>query len=440
MLEQFIRHIRKKNLLDTEKRYLLAISGGLDSMCLARLLKLAGFSFTMAHCNFGLRGEESNGDEAFIRELASRWAVPVFVKNMDTKGYAAKEGISTQMAARELRYQWFEEILKEHQMEGILVAHHADDQLETILLNLLRGTGIEGIYGMAEVRGSIIRPLLPFRRSQLEHFAAQENLDWREDSSNALSDYKRNFLRNEVVPLLKQFDPMAVENLHQSFFRLKDAGKAFFHLYDQWLSGHLVSDGDFQCFPLKALENVPGQRSLLFYWLREFGFNASQMDDLLVSISLGEAGKRFESEEYLVNLDRDYIYMGKKNPDIEPYQIENSDIEFQVGEKSFDLLVMEPKEGMDRDPKNAMVDRDKLIFPLLVRKWQEGDKFRPLGMRKFKKVSDFLIDLKVPVIQKRNVGVLCTADGEIIWVMGYRVDDRFKITSTTSTVLYIKQK
>ncbi|MDN3669727.1 tRNA lysidine(34) synthetase TilS [Echinicola jeungdonensis] len=440
MLEQFIRHIREKNLLDTEKRYLLAISGGLDSVCLAKLLKLGGIPFAMAHCNFGLRGEESNEDEAFVRSLASEWGVEVFVNKMETKAFAAEKGISTQMAARDLRYQWFGELAKEHHMDGILVAHHADDQLETILLNLLRGTGIDGIFGMAEVRGNIIRPLLTFDRAQLEGFAAKEKLAWREDSSNAKSDYKRNFLRNEVLPLIKKFDPMALENLSQSFTRLKDGGKAFFYLYEQWLNEHLVREGDFQCLPAKVLENVPGQKSLLFYWLREFGFNASQMDDLLTSISLGESGKSFFSEGYLVNLDREYIYLGEKSKETLPTQIDKTDFGFEVGDNYYDLMVLREMDELDNNPHNAMLDRDKLKFPLLLRKWEEGDKFRPLGMRKFKKISDFLIDLKVPLIQKRKVRVLCTANGEIAWVMGYRVDDRFKLTSATNTVLYIKQK
>lgn len=216
MLDQFINHIRTKNILDTSKAYLLAISGGIDSVALAWLLKKAGVVFRIAHCNFGLRGKESDGDEAFVKALAENLGVAISVERFDTKGYAASHGVSTQMAARDLRYEWFESLRKQHGLHGIIVAHHADDQLETILLNLMRGTGVEGIYGMSEIREHVIRPLLPFTRGELEGFMKREQLDWREDSSNSQSDYKRNFLRNEVLPLLKTYDDRVEEKDRKS--------------------------------------------------------------------------------------------------------------------------------------------------------------------------------------------------------------------------------
>ena len=440
MLGQFISHIRGKNLLDTQKVYLLAISGGVDSVCLAHLLKKAGVSFIMAHCNFGLRGKESDGDELFVKALADKLGAEVLVKHFDTKGYAASLGISTQMAARDLRYAWFEQELKEKGYAGIIVAHHLDDQLETILLNLLRGTGIEGIYGMAEVRDHVIRPLLPFGREELLEYAAKEKFDWREDSSNKESDYKRNFLRNEVMPLLRTFDNQVDVKLHQSFDRLKDTGKAFFYLYEEWKQEHISKDGDIYYLDKEEVCHLPGRKSFLYYWLRDFGFNPVQIEDMLEVMESGEAGRRFESNEYMVNIDRSYVYLGKGERVFTEVELSKTDFELDCGDGVYDVLILKEGDELDRSPQNAMLDRGMLKFPLRLRYWREGDKFRPLGMKKFKKISDFLIDLKVPLIAKKEVKVLCDADGEVVWVQGYRIDDRFKVSPATREIMYLKQK
>ncbi|WP_230981436.1 tRNA lysidine(34) synthetase TilS [Echinicola salinicaeni] len=440
MLDQFIQHIRGKNLLDTSKRYLLAISGGIDSVCLAVLLKKAQINYTMLHCNFGLRGNESNGDEHFVQELAKSLKVPLYVKYFDTKAYAASQGVSTQMAARELRYHWFEEIRREEGFTGIIVGHHADDQLETILLNLQRGTGIEGVYGMSDIRDHIIRPLLPFGRKDLEEYAAKKGIAWREDSSNKESDYKRNFLRNEVLPLMKSQDPLVEDKLHQSFDRLKDTGRAFFYLYDAWLNKNVKEENQVLFMKKSVLDNVPGKKSLLYYWLRNYGFNSDQVADMLVVIEAGEVGRRFTGKSYMVNIDREYIYLGDLESRNNDLSIEKNDLVINLGKKFYDILVLEEGYSLDKNPKNAMLDRGKLDFPLQIRNWKEGDRFRPLGMKKFKKISDFLIDLKVPVIAKRETNVLCDANGEIVWVMGYRVDDRYKVSPATKEVMYLKLK
>ncbi|GGF18764.1 tRNA lysidine(34) synthetase TilS [Echinicola rosea] len=440
MLDQFINHIRTKNILDTSKPYLLATSGGVDSVALAWLLKKAGVGLRIAHCNFGLRGTESDGDEVFVRELAEKLGVPISVRRFDTKRYASAHGISTQMAARDLRYTWFDSLRKEYALCGIIVAHHADDQLETILLNLMRGTGIEGVYGMAEIREHVIRPLLPFTRRQLEVFMAEEQLSWREDSSNSQSDYKRNFLRNEVLPLMKSHDDHVEEKLHMSFERIKDTGKAFFYLYGAWKKQAVKQEGKVFFLEKASLENVPGKSSLLYYWLRDYGFNAAQVDDMLAVLWSAEVGQRFESTDFMVNIDRDHLLLGRKQAPFVAFELAKTDLELSFEDKVYDVLVMGGDVPVDVKKINAMLDRNSLEFPLKLRKWKEGDRFRPLGMKKFKKISDFLIDLKVPVIVKNNVKVLCDANGEVVWVVGYRVDDRFKITSTTKEVLYFKLK
>ena len=439
MLEGFIRHIREKNILDFKGHYLLAISGGLDSTVLAHLLYRSGISFSMAHCNFGLRGEESDRDELFVRELAGRLETTVFVKRFDTKSYGTAKGISTQMAARELRYEWFYQLLEEQNLSGIVVAHHADDQLETVMLNLLRGTGIEGIYGMSESREKILRPLLPFNRAIISAFAAAEGMDWREDSSNAAIDYKRNFIRHQVMPRIAEFDPSATSLLQNSFDRIKDCGKAFFYLYDSWLAQHIKKEGEFQYLDIGALENAPGRKSLLLYWLRAFGFNYSQMDDILSTIDRKESGKIFLSGEYALNLDRAHLIIGRHQEEIAEIWIQKTSIDLQMGEDSYDILVLDQPTSPPSDPAEAMLDREKLNFPLNIRAWEQGDRFRPLGMKNFKKVSDVLIDMKVPLIHKKKVKVMCSGD-DIIWVIGIRIDDRYKISPVTRSALYFKKR
>lgn len=439
MLERFIRHIREKNILDFKRQYLLAISGGLDSTMLAHLLHQSGVSFSMAHCNFELRGEESEGDAIFVRELAAQMKVDLYLKHFETKSYAKNQGISTQMAARDLRYQWFDELLKQHDLAGIIVAHHADDQLETILLNLLRGTGIEGIYGMSEIRGNIVRPLLPFRRDALETYAADRGYQWREDKTNASIDYKRNYLRHQVLPPLGEFDPAAISLLQFSFDRLKDTGKAFFHLYDFWLTSNIKHEGEFSYLEISKLENVPGKKALLFYWLRTYGFTYSQMDDILLAVNKRVAGKLFLSADHSLNLDRNHLIVGNPIDDFEEVWIEASDIGVQIGEEEYDLLALNQDITPPGSSSAAMLDKSRLNFPLKIRRWEQGDRFRPLGMKSFKKVSDLLIDLKVPLIHKRNVRVLCSGD-DIVWVIGLRIDDRFKVSSLTQSALYIKKR
>lgn len=439
MLAEFISHIRSKNLLDVQYRYLIAISGGVDSICLAHLMRQAAIPFELAHCNFGLRANDSEEDQHFVEQMAEQWQVKVHTKKFDTKNYAATKGISTQMAARDLRYEWFAELLAHQGLKGTVVAHHEDDQLETILLNLARGTGIEGIYGMSEQREKLIRPLLPFSKQQLLDYAAREGLSWREDSSNALSDYKRNFIRNEVLPLWESHEPLIKGQLHASFDRIKDTGKAFFHLFTEWKVAHIHQSGRYQKLAKSDLEAVPGKASFLYYWLREYGFNTAAIENLVSVVSTDQqVGQQVFSQDFCVNVDREYIYLGARQEEFEEIIIEATEVAVNWENTAYDILQLEEVPALDTRPENAMLDAERLEFPLLVRSWQEGDRFRPLGMKKFKKISDFLIDLKVPVLLKNDVKVVCDARGELVWLPGFRIDDRVKISSLTKKVIYFK--
>jgi tRNA(Ile)-lysidine synthase len=440
MLNEFSAHIKSSRLLHPDKFYLLAISGGIDSVCLAHLLKRCGFQYGLAHCNFQLRGEESDGDEGFVKELANTLGVKVLVKRFDTVEFKKERAMSTQMAARDLRYQWFEELLNDKVCEGIVVAHHADDQVETVMLNLLRGSGIEGIYGMAEMRQGIIRPFLPFERKNIQKFMEEEGLEWREDPTNAQNDYKRNFLRNQVIPLLRQFQSDAPGQLLGSFGRIKDTGKAFFHFFEQWKSATIFQEGEYQTLPLERIIHLPGRSSLLYYWLRPYGINFHQVEEILRAMDdRSEPGRCFTGRGYVLNVDRDSLILGPEFIDDGDLEIMPTDIETCIQGMEYELLHINSPATIDKNPQHAMLDSDMLDFPLKVRKWQEGDRFRPFGMKQFKKISDFLIDLKVPQVKKQGVKVLCSGDA-IAWVIGYRIDDRFAVSVSTKRTLYLKRK
>ena len=437
MLDNFLRHIRQKNLLDSDKSYLVAISGGLDSVVLSYLMRLAKIKFILAHCNFGLRGEESDGDEAFVRQWAKKLGVEIVVSPFDTLQYAQKEGISTQMAARDLRYHWFDSLVIERNLGGVVVAHHLDDQVETVLLNLMRGTGIEGLYGMADKREKIIRPLLKFSKKELLAYAESVPLHWREDSSNAKDTYKRNYLRNRVLPLIEEHDDAAVGLMKMSFDRVKDTGRAFFHFFQDWLERHVETRGHYRMLPIAQLKQVPGYKSLIYYWLKDYGFNYFQAEDIAESMLADTAGKIFYGRSGELNLDRDYLILGTGEEQFSTKQLSAADEKFTVNGQTFQVAIASLFQ-LDTHREHAMLDLDKLVFPLEIRNWAEGDKFKPLGMQNFKKVSDFLIDLKIPLIQKKTVKVLCSG-GEICWLIGLRVDDRYKVTPATKAVLHIKR-
>ncbi|MEP0711892.1 MAG: tRNA lysidine(34) synthetase TilS, partial [Algoriphagus sp.] len=392
MVEAFIRHIRNKSLLDSSKTYLLASSGGMDSMCLGNLLTKAEISFEIAHVNFQLRGEESDGDEEFLSAWADKVGLPFHVHRVDTYKFASERSISTQMAAREIRYEWFEKLRVERSLAGIILAHHEDDQIETIFLNLLRGTGIEGVYGMAERRGWLFRPLLPFGREEIKSYVLENHIEWREDSSNEKTDYKRNKLRHISLPALYETAPDAKSNLLNSFARLKDTGKAFTALFESWAAEKITETEGLQILPTSAILRTTGAASLLYFWLRPYGFNSEQAQDLLDTCQSGESGRLFESPTHLLNLDRDQLILAPAPTEFEPLSVSENDIEFIIPEGDYEILKLDGKEAIDKSRQNAMLDLERLSFPLEIRTWQEGDRFIPLGMKNAKKISDFLID------------------------------------------------
>jgi tRNA(Ile)-lysidine synthase len=439
MYDAFIYHIQQRTLVEPNKTYLLACSGGLDSIALAHLLHSAGIRFELAHVNFGLRDAESDGDEEFVKNWAQERSLLIHIHRADTVEWADKNGLSIQMAAREIRYQFFEEIRNQNSLAGIILAHHEDDQLETIFLNLVRGTGIEGLYGMSERRGWLIRPLLPFSRVQLESYMKEVKQTWREDRSNASSDYKRNKLRHSGLPALYNLEPDTRQNLLQSFARLKDTGKAFTSLFEAWKKEHIRELQGMSFLPYKSIRNLPGAATLLYFWLRPYGFNSDQALSLSKCLEDIQPGRLLRSATHELSLDREELILY-------PLSVEFPAIELPFGTPSIELpeggyqLTWDglPKE-IDRDPTHAVLDLDCLEFPLQIRSWEEGDRFNPLGMTSEKKISDFLIDNKVPLALKKEVKVLVSGN-KIAWVIGMRIADWAKLSPTTQKCLYIQKR
>ncbi|GMQ28284.1 tRNA lysidine(34) synthetase TilS [Algoriphagus confluentis] len=438
MLDQFTSEILPRLDLKKDEHYLLGFSGGVDSVCLAHLLWKSGIHFELAHVNFGLRGEESDQDATFAAALANAWGVPFHLHHGATHQLAKQKGISIQMAAREIRYDFFEKIRSQNHLHGIFLAHHEDDQLETVVLNLLRGTGIEGIYGMAEKKGWLIRPLLTFSKNELLLYAKLNQLEWREDSSNTKADYKRNKLRLEVLPALYAVADDARKNLLTSFSRVKDTGKAFSGLFEDWKSAHVQVAEDWSFLPYSSLQYQAGGGSLLYFWLRPYGFQPDQVYQIFSSLQEPHSGKGFYSPSHWVNLDRDGIYLASKPKEFFVKSIERGISEIQLPEGHYLISETLSTIPMDFSSENAQLDADLLEFPLVIRPWQEGDRFMPLGMNSEKKISDFLIDSKVPLIKKQHVKVMVSG-GKIAWVLGFRIAEWAKRGPSTRKVIYFKK-
>lgn len=434
MLFRLQQHLNQNLNFLNGKKLLLAVSGGIDSVVLVHLFKELGYDIAIAHCNFGLRGEESNGDEQFVRNVASKDAIPAFVSHFDTKQYAESNKVSIQISARELRYNWFAEIMQQHGYDYLLTAHHADDSAETFLINFTRGTGVEGLLGIPQQNGTIIRPLLPFTREEIETYAEENNIQWREDSSNASDKYLRNKLRHHVLPLLKELNPsfshsfaQTIENLRQAQALASDAAALVYDKVVTVLNGQEHID----ITKLLAYQNYKGY---LYQWLGKYGFTA--WDDIYDLVN-AQSGKFVLSGTHRLLKDREVLIL-------EPLKAD-SDSGFEI--KSINENTAQPieirldlVEIMEQNPTRNIifVDNELIKFPLFVRRWQEGDYFCPLGMNGLsKKVSKFFKDEKMSLSDKENAWLLCT-ENEIIWVVGRRADDRFKVTTQTTQILKIE--
>jgi tRNA(Ile)-lysidine synthase len=438
-LQQFQDFIREQALFNKDNRILLAVSGGKDSVLMLHLFKAIGVNFGVAHCNFNLRGAEAQRDENFVKMLSSSLGLPFYVTHFETKKYAQTHKISTQMAARELRYAWFEEIRANHGYDYIALAQHQNDAVETLLINLTRGTGISGLHGILPKRDKLIRPLLFLSRSDIEVLISENQLEFVEDSSNASLDYTRNKIRHTVVPALAEINPRLEKTFTENISRFAQV-EMFLNQEVEKLSNKLIehrADGHY--IVLKEIEQLNPKNLLLFELLKPYQFSESVVREILMNLN-GQSGKRFLSESHEAIIDRKELVIVAKNPLPVHHQAlhpHKEQVEFldQVVSLSFsEVIKFEPSAT------KAYVDSDRLVFPLVLRTWQIGDRFIPLGMRNFKKVSDFFIDEKVSLPQKNRVPVVVNGNGEIIWLAGMRQDNRFKLTSTTKKVAIFEVK
>jgi tRNA(Ile)-lysidine synthase len=439
MRQVFISRIQKSRHFLPNHRFLLACSGGMDSMALANLLLSAGIYFEIAHVNFKLRGEESDLDQRFVETWAKAKQIPFHIKLADTQRVAESEGISIQMAAREIRYAFFEEIRSAFQLDGILLAHHQDDQIETIFLNLLRGTGIEGLSGMSEKKGYLFRPLLNFSRAELAAFMLSEGYEWREDRSNEKTEYKRNNLRINGLPSIYGLEPDARNNLLVSFKRLKDTGKAFSGLFEFWKQKTICEKDGIQSLTYSDITHLPGGASLLYFWLRSYGINSEQAEAIWEAITTKvRTGAVFTGKSHQLWLDRNEMMLVQIPLGFPPIQLDKSDAFLNLPDRNYEIKWFQEKNAIDINPENAVLDLETLELPLLVRNWKEGDRFIPLGMKNEKKISDLLIDIKMPLAKKQEVKVLISAE-KIAWVIGIRIADWAKLTLGTRKTVHFKK-
>jgi tRNA(Ile)-lysidine synthase len=443
MLTSFLEYTSQNSLVKSTDKILLAVSGGIDSIAMCHLFHKSGFQFSLAHANFQLRGEAADGDEEFVHQLAKKWKVPFYSKRFETQKYAQEKGISIQMAARELRYQWFNELVERYGFNKVATAHHQQDALETVLLNLVRGTGIVGLAGIKPSSGVYIRPILFATKEQILAYVATNKLTWREDDSNQTSKYYRNYIRHEILPLLQKLNPSLLEHFNLTRTRLEGAAAIAEEYYQNWRSESLhESDGLY--YIRKSNLNKSSKALTLFgYLLQEFGFSFATA--LQVANSLHTTGAIFRSDGFVLNVDRDFLILSKDQEEIiHSLYISNAGDEVNWNNSSIKTRI-EVASGSPYSvgTDSAQLDMDRLVFPLEVRSWKEGDSFYPLGLiRKDgkpgkKKVSDLLVDLKIPLTLKKDVKVILS-EGKIVWVVGLRIDERFKVKDTTRTTLVLE--
>ena len=439
-LESFHNYIRQHSLFNKDNSILLTVSGGRDSVVMAHLFKHAGYQFGIAHCNFALRGEESLRDEHFVSALAARMEVPFYVTHFNTKAYAAAEKISTQMAARELRYRWFEELRQKEGYDYIAVAHHQGDVIETLLLNLIRGTGIAGLHGILPKRKLVLRPLLFLSRPDIDRIIAEEEMEFVEDSSNESSNYARNKLRHGVVPLMREINPNLEHTFEQNIQRFAETELVLQQVIDGLRKDICEERQDGVYLSLEKVTGLHPQRLLLFELLRVYNFTAAVVDEVLHSLSK-LSGTTFNSASHRLTVNRDQLIITRlEDHEVLPLKmVHPADTTIIFGNQQINISYSD-RVFYEKDNTRAFVDADQLIFPLVLRSWQEGDRFMPLGMTMQKKVSDLFTNEKVPLPQKRHIPILVNGNGDIVWVAGLRQDNRYKVTATTKKVVIFEQK
>ena len=431
MLNKFQNHINANFSFLQDKKLIVATSGGMDSMVLVHLFQKFNLNFALAHCNFQLRGAESDGDENFVKDYAKHNNITFFVTKFDTKNYSEENKLSTQVAARNLRYNWFNELLVSEKFDFVATAHHLDDQVETFLINFSRGTGLDGLTGIPSQNGNIIRPMLPFSRKEIENYVSENKLQWREDSSNTSDKYLRNKIRHHVIPVFKEINESFLQSFQNTLDHLNQE-QSLVNDAVQMVYDIVVSEDNEQLkINISALLQYENYRAYLYKWLNKYGFLA--WNDVYNLIE-AQSGKQIFSEKYILLKDRDFLILSKK----ETTNFEEIIMHSITEKPNFPLkLTLCNQSDIFNQMKNVIfVEENKIQFPLTIRKWKEGDYFYPSGMQGKKKVSKYFKDEKFTIFQKQETWIL-ESNNQIIWIIGHRADDRFKIENTTQTILQI---
>jgi len=432
----------ERSLFFPGAKLVAAVSGGVDSMVLLDLLSRIGVQVIVAHANFGLRGAESDSDEEFVRQKAARYDLPFFTSRFDAKAYMAEHSCSVQEAARELRYGWLAELREEQKADAIATAHHKNDSVETLLLNLINGTGIQGLTGIPPKNGHVVRPLLFAFRQEILEYAQQAGIQWREDSSNASEKYRRNFIRHKLIPLLKEINPSVERTLAETTGRMEQVNRMY-RMAIQRMKNELVHfDEALGCFKISLLEMAGRQVTpeLFFELVREFDFHPDQAEAMLEAC-MNQPGKRFYSSTHEALIDRVFILVREREEaeDSQVYHIKEEDLFTDpVPFLSFDVKEPAP-DPVEKDADLACLDYDRLKFPLTVRKWQPGDSFTPFGMKGKKKLSDLLTDLKLSLHEKEKVHVLLSGP-DIAWVIGLRIGEVYRVGPATRKCLLVRKQ
>ncbi|WP_440135745.1 tRNA lysidine(34) synthetase TilS [Chitinophaga sancti] len=438
LLNRFKEYLAKEKLYTPGDKILLAVSGGVDSVIMTHLCKQAGIDCGIAHCNFQLRGAESTRDETFVTALANELALPLYTIRFDTETYATEKRVSIQVAARELRYAWLEETRQQHGYTYLATAHHMQDNVETVLMNFSKGTGIAGLHGILPRQQHLIRPLLFAQKSDILALAAANGYGYVEDSSNLTVKYTRNYFRHKVIPVIQETYPAAVPQMAASIDRFREAEL----LYNEAVQRHkkrlLFQQGDNYRVPVLKLQKAVPQQTLAWEIFKDFGCSPAQLPQV-IDLLQSEPGKWVETTSHRIIRDRVWLLITSLEVQEAPLIVIEKETAVVPVKGGTLKLKIRPADGatIPTSPLMACLDMDTLQFPLLMRRWKQGDYFYPLGMRKKKKLSRFFIDQKLSLIQKENIWVLESAK-RVVWIIGMRIDDRCKITPNTNHMLVLE--
>jgi len=436
-LHQFIHN---QSLFTPNQKLIVGVSGGADSVFLIHILHELGYICIIAHCNFHLRGEESNRDALFVKSLAEKLNIPFRSIDFQTEEYASKRKISIEMAARELRYDWFAELKEKEKADFIAIAHHSDDVVETFLINMTRGTGIHGLTGIKPKKGDIVRPLLALSRKEITDYLQQKNIPFVEDSTNKEAIYTRNKFRNQIIPLLQTINPSFQESVLQTIEHLQQAENFMEGQLNTIKAALFVEEETGGRISIEKLKKENSSLFILYELLYPYGFSASTINDIYEGLT-GTSGKQYLSEKYRILKDREWLILSNRNREVPIiYSIKDTDTTI---ENPLKMTITHEENKSEftiiKNKRFCYLDVDKLTFPLEIRGWERGDTFVPFGMKNRKKVSDFFIDRQFSILQKEQAWLLLSG-GEIAWIIGERSDDRFKIDSKTKKIMILEIK